>query len=72
MIMNSRTKSRYRVSWKSDTQRTRKEAFFAYRDLAEEWYYEKLSEGKKPQFYKVEITTTPEVMRPQQLEDKKP
>ena len=66
--MNSKTKSRCRISWKSDIQRTRKEAFFAYRDLAEEWYYEKLAEGKKPQFYKVEITTTREVMR--QQEDK--
>ena len=59
-------KVRYYLTWKSDTQRTRKEAYFASRTIAEEWYNEKLTEGKKPKLWKEETTTTFEAMRPQE------
>lgn len=64
--MNNKTEIRYRLTWKSDTQRTRSEAYFAFRSIAEEWYNEKLAEGKKPQLWKEETTTTFEAMRPQE------
>ncbi len=64
--MNNKTEIKYRLTWKSDTQRTRKEANFDTRTIAERWYDEKLAEGKKPQLLKVETTTTFEAMRPQQ------
>ena len=64
MIMDSKTEVRYRLTWKSNTQRTRSEAYFAYRTMAETWYDEKLAEGKKPQLWKEETTTTFEAMRP--------
>ena len=47
----------YHLTWKSDTQRTRKEAHFPTLEMAEEWYNEKLTEGKKPQLL-IEETTT--------------
>ena len=52
------TETKYLVSWKSDTQRTRKEAHFPTLTMAEEWYREKLKEGKKPQLWIEETTTT--------------
>ena len=67
--MNNKTVIGYRVTWKSDTQRTRREAYFAFCDRAETWYAEKLAEGKKPQLWKEETTTTFEAMRPQQQEN---
>ena len=48
---------KYRVIWKSDTQRTRKEAYFPTRPMAEEWYDEKLAEGKNPHLWMEETTT---------------
>ena len=51
------TEIKYQLTWKSDTQRTRKEAYFPTRTMAEEWYDEKLAEGKKPQLLMVETTT---------------
>ena len=67
--MDNKTEIKYRLTWKSDTQRTRKEAYFPTRKIAEEWYDEKLAEGKNPQLWKVETTTTFEVIRPQQQEE---
>ena len=66
VIMDNKTEIRYRLTWKSDTQRTPKVAHFPSRGLsyAEEWYEEKLSEGKNPQLWKIKTTTTFEVMRP--------
>ena len=64
--MNGKTVIRYRVTWKSNTQRTRREAYFASYDRAEEWYAEKLAESKKPQLWKEETTTTFEAIRPQE------
>ena len=56
-MTNNKTKIKYRLTWKSDTQRTRKEAYFSTRMMAEEWYDEKLAEGKKPQLSMEETTT---------------
>ena len=56
--MKNETHTRYRVTWKSDTQRTRKEAQFALLKIAEEYYEEKLAEGKNPQLWKQETTVT--------------
>lgn len=56
-MTNNKTEIKYRLTWKSDTQRTRKEAYFATRTMAEEWYDEKLTEGKKPQLWTEETTT---------------
>ena len=67
--MDSKTEVRYRLTWKSNTQRTRSEAYFVYRTMAEKWYDDKLAEGKKPQLWKEETTTTFEAMRPQQQEE---
>ena len=68
VIMDNKTEIRYRLTWKSDTQRTPKVAHFPcrYRTMAETWYEEKLSEGKNPQLWKIKTTTTFEVMRPQE------
>jgi len=57
MTDNSKTEVRYRLTWKSNTQRTRSEAYFSYRTMAETWYDEKLAEGKKPQLWMEETTT---------------
>ena len=51
------TETKYLVSWKSDTQRTRKEAYFDTLWGAETWYDEKLTEGKKPKLWMEETTT---------------
>jgi hypothetical protein len=51
------TEIRYYLTWKSDTQRNRKEAYFDTRTMAEEWYNEKLTEGKKPKLWQEETTT---------------
>ena len=66
--MKNKTDIRYRLTWKSDTQRTPKVAHFPcrYRTMAETWYEEKLSEGKNPQLWKIETTTTFEVIHPQE------
>ena len=56
-MTNNNPEIKYRLTWKSDTQRTRKEAYFATRTRAEEWYDEKLTEGKKPQLWTEETTT---------------
>ena len=57
LMTNNKTKIKYRLTWKSDTQRTRKEAYFSTCTTAEEWYDEKLKEGKKPQLWMEETTT---------------
>ena len=62
--MNNKTEIRYRLTWTSNDQRTRKEAYFVYREMAETWYDEKLAAGKKPQLWKEETTTTFEAMHP--------
>jgi hypothetical protein len=67
--MHSKTEVRYRITWKSNTQRTRSEAYFVYRTMAETWYDEKLAEGKKPKLWKETTTTTFEAIRPQKQED---
>ena len=64
--MNGKTDIRYRLTWKSDTQRTRREAHFASLKLAESFYDEKLAEGKNPQLWKIETTTAFEALRPQE------
>ena len=64
--MNNKTEIRYRLTWKPDLESVRKEAYFAFRDMAKTWYDEKLTEGKSPQLWKEEITTTFEAMRPQE------
>ena len=64
--MNSKTIIKYRVTWKSDTQRTRREACFDSCDRAEKWYAEKLAEGKEPQLWKEETTTTFEALHQQE------
>jgi hypothetical protein len=51
------TETKYLVSWKSDTQRTRKEAHFPTLTMAEEWYREKLKEGKKTKIWLEETIT---------------
>ena len=51
------TEIKYRLTWKSDTQRTRKEGYFPTLEMAEEWYNEKLTEGKKPVLWQEETTT---------------
>ena len=51
------TEITYMVSWKSNTQRTRKEAIFGTLEMAETWYNEKLEEGKKPHLWQEETTT---------------
>ena len=51
------TETKYLVSWKSDTQRSRKEAIFGTLEMAEVWYDEKLEEGKKPHLWQEETTT---------------
>lgn len=51
------TEITYQVTWKSDTQHTRKEAYFPTLTMAEEWYNEKLEEGKKPVLWQEETTT---------------
>ena len=48
----------YVVTWKSDTQRTRKAASFPSFGSAQDWYDEKLSEGKKPKFFSENTTVT--------------
>ena len=62
--MKNKNEIRYRLTWKSNDQRTCKEAYFVYREMAETWYDEKLAEGKNPQLWKEETTTTFEAMRP--------
>lgn len=52
------TKTRYRLTWKSDSQRNRKEGYFPTLTMVEEWYDRKLREGKKPQLWIEETTTT--------------
>ena len=42
------TEIRYYLTWKSETQRNRKEGYFPTLTMAEEWYDRKLEEGKKP------------------------
>ena len=66
--MDKRTEIMYRLTWKSDTQRTPKVAHFpsSGRSYAEECYEEKLAEGKNPQLWKVETITTFENMYPQE------
>ena len=64
--MNNKTEIGYRLTWKSDTHRTRKEAYFVSRTMAEMMYDEKLAEGKKPKLWKEKTATTFEVMRPQE------
>ena len=51
------TEIKYRLTWKSNTQRNRKEAYFDTRTMAEEWYREKLKEGKKPKIWLEETIT---------------
>ena len=50
------TETKYRLTWKSDTQHTRKEAYFPTLEMAEMWYNEKLTEGKKPNLWQEETT----------------
>ena len=65
-VMNNKTEIGYRLTWKSDTHRTRKEAYFVSRTMAEMMYDEKLAEGKKPKLRKEKTATTFDVMRPQE------
>ena len=51
------TKIRYYLTWKSDSQRNRKEGYFPTLTMAEEWYREKLKEGKKPKIWLEETIT---------------
>ena len=60
--MNSKTDIRYRLTWKSDTQPGHKVAYFVYRTMAEKWFDEKVAEGKSPQLWKEETTTTFEAL----------
>ena len=62
--MKDKTIIVYHVRWKPDAESFLKEASFAFLHMAEVWYFEKEAEGKKPQLWKEEITTTFEVMRP--------
>ena len=57
------TDTTYIVSWESDTQRNRKDAFFGSLTMAEQWYNEKLEEGKKPQLWIEEVTVTREKLK---------
>jgi hypothetical protein len=50
-------KIRYYLTWKSETQRNRKEGYFPTLTMAEEWYNRKLEEGKKPKLWQEETTT---------------
>ena len=61
--MKNETVIAYLVTWKSGTQRTRKEAYFASYDRADAWFDEKVAEGKSPQLWKEETTTTFEALR---------
>ena len=65
-VMNNKTEIGYRLTWKSDTHRTRKEAYFVSRTMAKMMYDEKLAEGKKPKLRKEKTATTFDVMRPQE------
>jgi hypothetical protein len=48
---------RYCLTWKSDNQHTPKVAYFVSHTTAEEWYNEKLTEGKKPVLTMKQTTT---------------
>ena len=47
----------YCLTWKSNNQRTPKVAYFTSLTTAEEWYNEKLTEGKKPMLSMKQTTT---------------
>ena len=58
------TNIKYRLTWDSETQCTRREAHFTSLNLAESLYEEKLEEGKRPQLWKIETITTFEELCP--------
>lgn len=61
--MTKKTKTRYGITWESNTQPTRKVGYFSSLERAEAWYDEKLAEGKNPKLWKEETTTTFEALR---------
>ena len=61
--MNNKTIIKYRVTWKPDSESFRKEAYFSSFDIADAWFDEKVAEGKSPQLWKEETTTTFEALR---------
>jgi hypothetical protein len=59
-------KTKYRLTWESNDRLFRKEMYFIYLVTAETWYDEKLAEGKNPELWMEQTTTTFEELRPQQ------